>query len=515
MANTSPTNPTAPLPFKMHITPDNTGLWRIRQTEEAARTVTELLQKDMENHHVFFNQDGYHNHIPHHLLALYGTGADPAALRAAYSHNESYQRPVMPSHRDDLPVVPFLPWPAAAQPYLSKEEYYPDFLRFFQSETSRLGGWREVVGRYLLGLDMGGKGGSQGLGSRGVEEKRGGAGGGVGGVVLGEERGKKEDSPLLVRLFAGFLHPMIQLMYGIEWAQEAVVAEGLAQTAVHSADIGEFLMAAEELAEKKYRKEKDSGQQQQKRESVLSLLTEVRSNPKLATAARMSDANKIRDGVMARAKEEMLAVAAKVRVMPGEVEERTAEMLQAALFMATAAALERTPGKKPARIDFFLMHHVTSSPFFITLNAQPWVPAASKARLLEWKIRMDLLQYAARGAPELSVDKLANYQPKHHPDATGEPPKGPADIISRLHTIPDDGHSIKLGRAAVICHDICRKFEDDPHHQPHDWLVIRGDDMWRRVCHLIVDSVEVTSGPRWVRSTGFEEAWKDVPDVEG
>jgi hypothetical protein len=122
---------------------------------------------------------------------------------------------------------------------------------------------------------------------------------------------------------------------------------------------------------------------------------------------------------------------------------------------------------------------------------------------------MDLLQYAARGAPELSVDKLANYQPKH-PDATGEPPKGgPADIISRLlHTIPDDGHSIKLGRAAVICHDICRKFEDDPHHQPHDWLVIRGDDMWRRVCHLIVDSVEVTSGPRWVRSTGFEEAWK-------
>ena len=32
----------------MHITPENTGLWGVTQTEEAAKTVTELLQKDLE-----------------------------------------------------------------------------------------------------------------------------------------------------------------------------------------------------------------------------------------------------------------------------------------------------------------------------------------------------------------------------------------------------------------------------------------------------------------------------------
>ena len=32
----------------MHVTPDNTGLWRIKQTDEAAKTTSELLQKDME-----------------------------------------------------------------------------------------------------------------------------------------------------------------------------------------------------------------------------------------------------------------------------------------------------------------------------------------------------------------------------------------------------------------------------------------------------------------------------------
>jgi hypothetical protein len=36
--------------------------------------------------------------------------------------------------------------------------------------------------------------------------------------------------------------------------------------------------------------------------------------------------------------------------------------------------------------------------------------------------------------------------------------------------------------------------------------VIKGD-MWDKVLHLIVDSVEAP-GPNWVRSCGFEEAWK-------
>lgn len=63
-------------------------------------------------------------------------------------------------------------------------------------------------------------------------------------------------------------------------------------------------------------------------------------------------------------------------------------------------------------------HHVTSAPFFVALNEQDWVPVEAKARMLEWKIRMDLLEYAARGAPELPVDKLAAYQPRK-PEAGG------------------------------------------------------------------------------------------------
>jgi hypothetical protein len=49
----------------------------------------------------------------------------------------------------------------------------------------------------------------------------------------------------------------------------------------------------------------------------------------------------------------MIALAARVRVRPEEVEEKTAEMFDAAVFVAAAAALVQ-PGKQP-KFDFFLM----------------------------------------------------------------------------------------------------------------------------------------------------------------
>lgn len=141
-------------------------------------------------------------------------------------------------------------------------------------------------------------------------------------------------------------------------------------------------------------------------------------------------------------------------------------------------------------------HHVNSAPIFLTINAQSWIPPETKARLLEWKIRMDLIEYAARGTPPLAVDRIAEYQPRD-----GSLGKTPLEIVSRLHGCADDGHAIKLGRAALICHDLCKKYGDK------SWINIKGDELWSKVYHLIVDSVE-TPGPRWVRACGMDEAWE-------
>lgn len=71
----------------------------------------------------------------------------------------------------------------------------------------------------------------------------------------------------------------------------------------------------------------------------------------------------------------------------------------------------------------------------------------------------------------------------------------------------DDGHAIKLARAAAICEEVSKKYED------RDWMTIKGDDMWMRVHSLIADSVEAP-GTTWVRNAGLDEAWDVSNDFD-
>ncbi len=135
-------------------------------------------------------------------------------------------------------------------------------------------------------------------------------------------------------------------MYGVEFGLDGVVAEGLAQAAVHAGDIGGFLLDAEQAA--------NGAEERGKGEGVMELVEAVRRDGKLSGAARYGDANKVRDGVLVRARGEMVALAARVRVRPEEVGERTAEMFDAAVFVAAGAALVKE-GVKVPKFDFFLM----------------------------------------------------------------------------------------------------------------------------------------------------------------
>lgn len=74
-------------------------------------------------------------------------------------------------------------------------------------------------------------------------------------------------------------------------------------------------------------------------------------------------------------------------------------------------------------------HHVNSAPIHLVINAQSWIPPETKARLLEWKIRYDLVEYAARGVPELSLDQIKAYQPRAqrtNPSISGKSPSNRA-----------------------------------------------------------------------------------------
>ncbi|KAK2023977.1 HypA protein [Colletotrichum zoysiae] len=439
--------------YKIHVPPTNTGLWQFKQQDAAANKVSELLQEDLQKHHVFFNLDGFHNHIPHHVLALYGTGAGPDAIQKAYDGNTDYQRPAKESH--DSVVDELHDW-QGAQRYLGREKHYPDFLLFYQREIERLG-WEAALNEHLF-------------------------------------KGDERADDMLQRMFAGFLHPIIQLMYGVEWEQPAIVAEGLAQAAVHKNQLKGFFEETE-------RRANETTTTTTTMPRIADLVDEIRADRKLATAAEMKDANKIFDGVLKRAPEEMMGVTSKVKVRPEELDERTAEMFHTAFYVAGGAALR--PGKE-AKWDFFLIHHINAAPIFLSINSKPWISTENKVRLLEHKIRMDLIQYAARGSPQLRLDQVRSYRPKDE-DQGRELVSKLSDLLPRFHAIPDDGHTIKVARALGICQELSSRYGDRP------WIRIRGGDEWLGLSYMLLDGTE-HSEMRWVRSAAFEEAWKDVPD---
>ncbi|TVY90767.1 Questin oxidase [Lachnellula willkommii] len=134
-------------PSKIHLTINDTGVVKNKpQTNEAATKVSELLQENHDKHHIFSSHVGFHNHIAHHLLTLYGVGAPASIIEQRYAENASHQRPVQVN---DEVAVEDLHSPEAFTKCLGKGEYYHSFLIFFQTEME-LNGWENVVIEYLF-----------------------------------------------------------------------------------------------------------------------------------------------------------------------------------------------------------------------------------------------------------------------------------------------------------------------------------------------------------------------------
>tara|TARA_R110002060_G_scaffold15316_3_gene21359 strand:- start:719 stop:1090 length:372 start_codon:yes stop_codon:yes gene_type:complete len=101
---------------------------------------------EVQQHHIFFNDEGFHNHIVHHLLSLYGIGASGSVIEKHYRNNACYQRPPVPLEER---VVQDMSNPDHFQKYLGNEKYYHDFLVFFQMEMESKG-YEEVLNEYLF-----------------------------------------------------------------------------------------------------------------------------------------------------------------------------------------------------------------------------------------------------------------------------------------------------------------------------------------------------------------------------
>lgn len=149
--------------------------------------------------------------MAHHLCTLYGAGATPKELQAAFDSDAEIQ---IDQFQLNYGVLEDLrrDWAANAPKYLGDAKYYTDFLRYFQEQVDAKG-WKNTLVEYLLS----GKDNTHDMYRRSWGSKS---------IRYSAGSGMKANET------TGFAHSFIQLMYGIEWDQPAIIAQGLAQSAI-------------------------------------------------------------------------------------------------------------------------------------------------------------------------------------------------------------------------------------------------------------------------------------------
>jgi hypothetical protein len=271
----------APAGFLLHS--DSLGLARIEPNPPGStEAISDLLQKNHEKWHMYFRDVAGHNHIPHAVLTTLAMGGGPQELRRAYDDGEDIQRP-MPQL--NLQAIKEMSDPAKFRNRMQILDEYPNFLAFFKNEiTAKNGNWQAVVSQYCFA------------------------------------RTPLADF-MLAQLFEGLYHPIIHMGFGIEFELSPLVAEGLAQAASHDPMyIDVFFQKAEQLAQ--------SGTVAPV--PLVALYREARISDAIRTAARLPDGPwKVRDGVLGRAMDHIVRLAAQFQVQPTEhdIKRSTAEMI--------------------------------------------------------------------------------------------------------------------------------------------------------------------------------------------
>ncbi|KAL2020282.1 hypothetical protein VTK56DRAFT_8606 [Thermocarpiscus australiensis] len=453
-------------------------------TDASAKRVSELLTT---NHALFHTRwkATFHNHMAHHLLALWALGASPNEINAMWEYNETYQTSL---ETDDAKGSPSKDLREAAvfERCLGDNNCYADFLKFFENEVAEKG-VPATVREYMF---------------------------------------KDDDraNTIFCRMFSDLEHPIITLGCGLEFQQPSIVAEALAGACVHETWPATFLLPTEKYV--------SSAAQDVLPPSrpFLDMLDSLRNDSVVASGVKHTDPfNKIADGLLTRVSAERLAPhLAQFRVVARDdddpavdLQRKLVDVMYTCAYMVGAA---QQPGKREA-LDFVTLHAATACVFLPVFLAQDWLSAADKARLLEAKARVDAVMYAGVGCPPLYPERIRDYRPRRAGDG------GWPELFRRAIAYQDEGHAAKLMRA-LYCTE--RLGEPAP-----GFPIARADLI--KIAHMAMDSVEmafdeadghklpppvsqavmqrvgrggemvVNNMTRWVFYGGLENAWNHVP----
>ncbi|KAG7090652.1 hypothetical protein E1B28_009753 [Marasmius oreades] len=338
-------------------------------TPESTETLRGLLQDDYLKHHVFMNDRNFHNHIAHHVLAAWALGADEEVIQAIYDQDRKSQKAAFES-----------PEPITRGNYnehLGDGSFYNAYLKYF-SEVLQQTDVNAVLEEHVFSSDF----------NFGTKNKAG------------------KNPEMLARFVGGLFHPMIQTGYGFEFNIPGVVAEGLAQAAVHGVGDTVIIPASlfsESLDARFHKLEINGGDKRETKPlHAFTVLARLMKDQKINNGGVLDllEAYKL---VMENCGETILKYTTEwARFDPADpkvVEVKLEELQWTNVLVYFMSGLKG--GRKDFKADFFTMHLVTSSLFLPSLLAALSPP--SKHLLIRTYFSVSLAWWIARGKPSVDV----------------------------------------------------------------------------------------------------------------
>ncbi|KAE9401793.1 hypothetical protein BT96DRAFT_918658 [Gymnopus androsaceus JB14] len=165
---------------------------------KTTEALLDILKDNHEKWHIFYDDQGRHNHSMHHILALWTLGAHQDLLHGSYRVNIPLQRP-KPEITEAITSSNF-------NDHLGDATYYSAYLAFFDDVVrEHKGDPGSLMEQYIYSTK----------------------------ANFGSTSQKGEHPQMACRFLEFVIHPMIHFGYGVEFGLPVMLSEGLAQTAVH------------------------------------------------------------------------------------------------------------------------------------------------------------------------------------------------------------------------------------------------------------------------------------------
>lgn len=275
-----------------------------------------------------------------------------------------------------------------------------------------------------------------------------------------------------------------------------MVAEGLAQTAVHKPSVsalfpeGEMLERVEQICAGR-------APPSTPKQSVLDIALQFKTDERLSNLITFEDDPKF--GALLKRPELPRLLLRYIDQWSWNAR-NTEDLLEAVgdmiVFAAATYGGSQRAGKM-ANLDFFLMHSLTSSLFLPAYAAL--LTKEHMVSLMLHKISVDFAYYISRGIPSIDIQQFVS-QPGLKETLTTSPRSWPD--IWKAAIAHDDEHVPKAIRA----------LHQGEHYDVRSEMKLRtgSEDTYRAMAELTL-----AGNGNWTQDgVGFDEAWQNIPDLD-